>query len=94
MERFRGLLSVGDCLFGEPAAGELRGRIHVDSAICGGRPHIRGTRMRVADILDLLASGVTRPEILADYPFLSESDLNAALAFGAAASSHRVIPVA
>lgn len=66
-------------------------RIHVDAAICGGRPHIRGTRVRVSDILDLLANGVPQSEILADYPYLNEADLRAALAFGAAASAHRVI---
>ena len=66
-------------------------RIHVDPAICGGRPHIRGTRVRVSDILDLLASGAFPADILADYPYLSETDLKAALAYGAAATSHRVI---
>ena len=70
---------------------EVRDRVHIDSAICGGRPHIRGTRVRVSDILDLLASGVTPSDILADYPYLSEADLRAALAFGAAASEHRLI---
>ena len=66
-------------------------RIHIDPAICGGRPHIRGTRVRVSDILDLLASGVFPADILANYPYLSETDLKAALAYGAAATSHRVI---
>ena len=66
-------------------------RIHMDPAICDGRPHIRGTRVRVSDILDLLASGAFPADILADYPYLSETDLKAALAHGAAATSHRVI---
>ena len=66
-------------------------RIRVDPAICGGRPHIRGTRVRVSDILDLLASGASPSEVLADYPYLSEVDLRAALAYGAAATEHRVI---
>ena len=70
---------------------EVQDRIHIDAAICGGRPHIRGTRVRVSDILDLLANGVSQSEILADYPYLSDADLSAALAFGAAASAHRVI---
>lgn len=70
---------------------EVRARIHIDASICGGRPHIRGTRVRVADILELLAEGVPREEILADYPYLSDADLRAALAFGAAASAHRII---
>ena len=70
---------------------EVRARIHIDASICGGRPHIRGTRVRVADILELLAEGVPQEEILADYPYLSDEDLRAALAFGAAASAHRII---
>ena len=70
---------------------EVRDRIHIDASICGGRPHIRGTRVRVADILELLAEGVSQEEILVDYPYLGEADLRAALAFGAAASAHRII---
>ena len=66
-------------------------RVHIDTAICGGRPHIRGTRVRVSDILDLLANGVKSSDILTDYPYLSEADLRAALAYGAAASEHRVV---
>lgn len=73
---------------------EIQSRIRIDAAICGGRPHIRGTRVRVSDILDLLAEGVSPSEILADYPYLREADLRAALAFGAAASAHRIIQIA
>ena len=77
---------------GEDAAlSKPRERILVDPAICGGRPHIRGTRVRVSDILDMLAAGATPSEILADYPYLGEADLRAALAWGAAASEHRII---
>jgi Protein of unknown function (DUF433) len=43
-------------------------RITVDPAVCGGRPCIRGLRIRVRDVLDLLAAGATRDEILEDYP--------------------------
>ena len=43
-------------------------RIHVDAGICGGRPQIRGTRVRVSDIIDMLAGGVRGSDILADYP--------------------------
>ena len=74
-----------------PGSGE---RIRIDQAICGGRPHIRGTRVRVSDILDMLASGVSRQDILADYPSLKDADLRAALAFGAAASRHRIVHAA
>lgn len=70
---------------------ELLGRIDIDPEICGGRPRIAGTRVRVCDILDLLAAGVPVPEILADYPYLDEADVRAALAWGAAATEHRVI---
>lgn len=66
-------------------AGSKR-RVHIDSATCGGRPRIRGTRIRVSDILDHLANSVSQAEILADFPDLREEDLKAALAFGARAS--------
>lgn len=69
----------------------LHDRIHVDAAICGGRPHIRGTRVRVCDILDLLAGGAAPSDVLADYPYLTEADLRAALGFAAAASRHRIV---
>ena len=70
---------------------EVRDRVHIDTAICGGRPHIRGTRVRVSDILNLLANGVESSDVLTDYPCLNEADLRAALAFGAEASKHRII---
>ena len=47
------------------------GRISIDQAICGGRPHITGTRVRVSDILNMLADGASEQEILADYPRLT-----------------------
>ena len=70
------------------------GRICIDPAICAGRPHIRGTRVRVSDILSLMASGASSAEILDDYPYLSEADLRAAFAYGATASDHRIVPAA
>lgn len=72
---------------------EIHNRIRIDATICGGRPHIRGTRVRVSDLLDMLADGVYPSEILADYPYLREADLRAALAFGAAASAHRIFRI-
>ena len=63
----------------------------VDPAICAGRPHVRGTRVRVSDILQLLASGVSPAEILDDYPYLEDADLSAALAYGATAIDHRIV---
>lgn len=61
---------------------------------CGGRPCIRGLRIRVKDILDLLASGASREEILADYPYLEAEDIVAALEFAAAQTDHAVLRVA
>ena len=49
-------------------------RITVDTAICGGRPTIRGLHIRVKDVRDLLASGADRTEILTDYPYLEADD--------------------
>lgn len=69
-------------------------RITVDPEVCGGRPCIRGLRIRVTDILDMLAGGATRDEILADYPYLEDEDITAALAYAARQTDHPVIPAA
>ena len=61
---------------------------------CGGRPCIRGLRIRVKDILDMLAGGATREEILADYPYLEDEDITAALEFAARATDHPIIAAA
>lgn len=45
-------------------------RITTNADVCGGRPCIRGLRVRVTDVLDLLAAGAAREEILADLPYL------------------------
>ena len=55
---------------------------------CGGRPCIRGMRMRVKDLLDLLAAGISTEEILRDYPYLEKEDIQAVLEFAAAQSDH------
>lgn len=55
-------------------------RITTDPEICGGRPCIRGLRVRVKDVLDLLAAGATREEVLEDLPYLENEDLDAVLA--------------
>ena len=66
-------------------------RITVDTNICGSRPTIRGLRIRVKDVLDLLASGADRAEILADYPYLEADDITAVLEFAARQSDHPVL---
>jgi uncharacterized protein (DUF433 family) len=68
-------------------------RISIDPAICGGKPCIRGTRIWVSLVLDMLASGTTEAELLADYPQLTHEDVLAAIAYGAEAARERVIPV-
>jgi len=69
-------------------------RITTDPEVCGGRPCIRGLRIRVRDVLELLASGASQEEILADYPYLEPADIQAALAYAARQADHTVIDVA
>ena len=66
-------------------------RITVNPHQCGGRPCIRGLRVRVKDILDLLAAGVSEQEILKEYPYLEADDIRAALEFAAEQSDHPVL---
>lgn len=56
-------------------------RITVSPDRCAGQPTIRGLRIRVKDILDMLAAGASREEILEDYPYLVDEDITAALEF-------------
>ncbi len=69
-------------------------RITVDPDKCGGRPCLRGLRIRVRDVLDLLAAGANHAEILADNPLLEEGDIIAALEYAARQSDHPVLRVA
>jgi uncharacterized protein (DUF433 family) len=66
-------------------------RITVDSNTCGGRPCIRGLRVRVKDILEMLAGGSSREEIIRDYPYLEDEDITAALEFAARATDYPVV---
>lgn len=65
-------------------------RITVNPDVCGGRPCVRGLRIRVKDVLDLLAAGASREEILADYPDLENEDITAVLEFAARQNNHPV----
>lgn len=69
-------------------------RITVDPQHCGGRPCVRGLRIRVKDILDLLAAGASRKEILEDYPYLETGDITASLEYAARQSDHPVLSIA
>jgi uncharacterized protein (DUF433 family) len=72
----------------------LLSRISANPDICGGRPTIRGTRMRVADIVEMMAHGATRAEIVADFDYLADEDIAAALLYAAQATGHRTIRAA
>ena len=69
-------------------------RITVDPNQCGGRPCLRGLRIRVKDVLDLLAAGADRAEILADFPLLEAGDITASLEYAARQMDHTVLRVA
>jgi len=66
-------------------------RITFNPNQCGGRPCIRGMRIRVKDVLDLLAAGVGEAEILEDYPYLEAGDIRACLEYAAAEADHSVL---
>jgi len=66
-------------------------RITFNPKQCGGRPCIRAMRIRVMDVLDLLASGVPEKEILEDYPDLQTEDIRACLKFASAQANHAVL---
>ena len=64
-----------------PDEQSLLKRITVETGKCGGKPCIRGMRVRVIDILDMLAARMSREEILADFPYLENEDIDAALVY-------------
>jgi uncharacterized protein (DUF433 family) len=66
-------------------------RISVDPAICGGRPTVKGTRVRVSDVLEMLAGGAGEAAIVADFPYLGVEDIRACLAYAASAADHPIV---
>ncbi len=70
---------------------ERLSRITVEEGKCGGRPCIRGQRIRVKDVLELLGSGASFEEILKDYPFLEREDILAAIDYAAYQTDHVVL---
>ncbi len=73
---------------------KLLERITVEPGKCGGRPCIRGMRIRVTDILGMLAGGASHAEILKDFPYLEADDIKAALAYAARQADHAVLHAA
>jgi uncharacterized protein (DUF433 family) len=70
---------------------ELLDRITIDSDKCGGRPCVRGLRMRVIDVLEMLAAGETSASILSFHPDLEEDDIRACLAYAVRELDHPVL---
>ena len=73
---------------------DLLSRITIEPGKCGGKPCIRGKRMRVTDILDLLSAGASYEEILQDYSFLERDDILAAITYAARQTDHVVLQTA
>ncbi len=69
----------------------LAERITVDPEQCGGRPCIRGMRIRVTDVLDLLANGLTPQEVLAEFPDVEPEDIRACLRFASRRIDHPIV---
>lgn len=70
---------------------DRRKRITVEAGKCGGRPCIRGMRIRVTDVLELLGAGASHQEILDDYDFLEQEDILAAIEYAAHQADHPIL---
>lgn len=73
---------------------ELLNRITVETGKCGNRPCVRGMRMRVSDVLGMLAEGMLPDEILEDYPYLERDDIKAVLLYAARQFDHPILRAA
>lgn len=71
-----------------------QGRITINPNQCGGRPCVRGMRIRVKDVLDMLAGGATAADILDDFPDLQAEDIRACIAYAARYMDHTVLVAA
>jgi uncharacterized protein (DUF433 family) len=71
----------------------LLDRISIDPKVCFGKPCIRGTRIWVSLILDLLANGMSYDEILIEYPQLKIEDIRSAIAYGSEMSRERYVDI-
>jgi uncharacterized protein (DUF433 family) len=68
---------------------EVFPRITVDPGVCFGRATIRGMRIRVSDVLNMLAGGMSADEILSEYPYLERKDIKASIAYAAQVTDQR-----
>jgi len=69
----------------------LLDRITAEPGKMSGRPCIRGMRIRVTDVLEMLAGGASEAEILTDFPYLERDDIRAALAYAARQVDHPAV---
>lgn len=70
---------------------QLVERVTVDPEQCGGKPCVRGMRIRITDVLDLLAAGLTQEQVLAELPDLEPEDIVACLRYAARRIDHPVL---
>jgi uncharacterized protein (DUF433 family) len=66
-------------------------RITIKPDVCGGEPTIRGMRITVSHILEMLAGGMTSEQVLQDFPYLEKADIDASLEYAARHAAHREI---
>ena len=98
--RFKGFRVAPDLLgtFGPVGRSDeealIASRIVSDPGICGGRPRIRGTRVRVVDIMQMLSGGMQSEDIVVDFPYITQADIAAALAYSAKAVDHAIVRAA
>lgn len=73
---------------------KLNQRITHDPSICGGKPCVRGMRVRVVDVLELLAQGLTNEQVLEELPYLEKDDIIACLHYAASKLNHPILSAA
>ena len=66
-------------------------RITIKPDVCGGEPTIRGMRITVSQVLEMLAGGMTPEQILEDFPYLDRADIDACLEYAARQAAHREV---
>jgi uncharacterized protein (DUF433 family) len=69
-------------------------RITIKPDVCGGEPTIRGMRITVSHVLEMLAAGMTPEQVLQDFPYLEKADIDACLEYAARHAAHREILLA
>jgi uncharacterized protein (DUF433 family) len=75
------------------ATTNLTDRITINPAVCSGKPTIRGMRIRVIDVLEMLRDGMSEADILEEFPELEIADIRASLDFAADSVDHKILKV-